>query len=261
MPSFFYMTSTYPKSSFVICHLSLSNEIQDRFRSFDNIIWLAHQLNAGDIENLSKCENFDVILVSDRDDSLMQRRPDMVLNLQKMTQFLLIKSGSDSTNRYHFFEKKTDSTLVKTSLIHPRKRKRSYTIVHTLNEKYICKHSPQSIRKCEWYPGINLLTYLLYRGKWPQRSTLVSHIPIDYSHTDWTPNNMIVQGDRIKLIDGDDPLYQNIKPDQRIKINLAQRKLKQLILKSAGESFEKTRKRFIQIYGFGHYFDQDEVDE
>jgi len=56
-----------------------------------------------------------------------------------------------------------------------------------------------------WKPGINLITYLCLNGRYPDRNNLVQSIAIDRDHSDWMPNNMIVQGNKITLIDKGDP--------------------------------------------------------
>ena len=61
----------------------------------------------------------------------------------------------------------------------------------------------------DWIPGINLLTFKMCQGAYPTPEMLKEELSVirDPSHNDWMINNMIVQGNKIELIDYNDPTH------------------------------------------------------
>ncbi len=58
-----------------------------------------------------------------------------------------------------------------------------------------------------WLPGINLMTFKMLNGKIPSFEQLENEVIrlFKVPHVDWMPNNMIVQGNNVSLIDFEDP--------------------------------------------------------
>ena len=60
----------------------------------------------------------------------------------------------------------------------------------------------------DWVPGINLMTFKMYRGAYPSVEQLTKQLEKlreNSAHKDWNVNNMIVSGTKLTLIDQDDP--------------------------------------------------------
>jgi len=62
---------------------------------------------------------------------------------------------------------------------------------------------------CRWEPGINLVTFLMYDGAYPTRKEIKIALKTlkNRIHNDWTVNNMILQGKKLKLVDWNDPVH------------------------------------------------------
>lgn len=80
-----------------------------------------------------------------------------------------------------------------------------YEIISEFKEKKLKKIDDTSgeISLTDWAPGINLITFKMYNGAYPEAETLKNEITRlkDAEHTDWNPNNFIIQGHELKLID------------------------------------------------------------
>jgi hypothetical protein len=114
----------------------------------------------------------------------------------KMANIYLLESEKKTLERKHWLAPQNSDPYIITS---------NYEI------KTITKWPPHAERMkvFDWKPGINLITYLMYNGAYPSRREIESWVSEiqDPSHNDWTINNMILQGNRLKLIDWDDPVH------------------------------------------------------
>ena len=61
----------------------------------------------------------------------------------------------------------------------------------------------------QWLTGINLLTFKMLHGVYPSNERIKKSLKKlkNVVHNDWTINNMIIQGNKISLIDNDDPTH------------------------------------------------------
>ena len=92
----------------------------------------------------------------------------------------------------------------------PLLKSNSHTIISNFNEKFISKipkYHPNMVIKSKWVPGINLLTFKMCNGIYPEKITIKNAIQNlqNIKSNDWMPNNMVIQGKKIELIDRDDP--------------------------------------------------------
>jgi hypothetical protein len=114
----------------------------------------------------------------------------------KMAKIYLIQSQKTKLVRKHWLAPVTDDP---------------YTIASSYQARTITKWPPHARARevYNWTPGINLVTYMMYNGAYPSRRKIEAAIRRirDLSHNDWTANNMILQGDRLSLIDWDDPVH------------------------------------------------------
>ncbi|MDX8430415.1 MAG: class I SAM-dependent methyltransferase [Candidatus Algichlamydia australiensis] len=111
------------------------------------------------------------------------------------------------TTYYIFINEKGETNLQRNSMVHGDYKDRDHLITFDFEAKKFIKrdHKPPFMEECiEWEPGINLLTYLCLNGQYPQRDVIANLLPINRNHKDWMPNNMILQGHKLTLIDFDD---------------------------------------------------------
>ena len=271
----------YLESTFVILEKAPGNE--KILSSQKNVIWMNHKLLFSEVQDLTSCEHVDILLLSnslpmfcpnwDKALKLFQRMAHRVIvqlpneqteYLDPMHTYLLqqsvevYKEGSlisyilESHNPFH---------LAKTTLIHPRKMRWSYEIYCDYSQKYLKKVRPHWTVTNPWIPGINMMTFLIYNGTIPSRSQILAHLPLDPQHNDWVPNNMIVQGSDILLIDKEDPVSGAVIPDGGERFRNMEAKLRTFISTTANLSPPKVRENFISIYNWGKYFDQTEIEE
>ncbi len=105
------------------------------------------------------------------------------------------------------------------SVMHQENR---YRIESSFLEKNLVKPMqwPHSVFKTvPWIAGINLSTFKMCRGVYPTSEQLKKVLPKDATHSDWIMNNMIVQGNNITLIDGDDSLSKRYFSPELLQAN------------------------------------------
>lgn len=87
-----------------------------------------------------------------------------------------------------------------------------YSIKSDFSEKKFYKKKVYKKRKLynseivrDWFKGINLITFKRYNGIWPNKATIKKTIldlfENNSQHNDFAPWNMIIQGEKIKIID------------------------------------------------------------
>lgn len=279
----------YPDSVFVVLDKSLENK--SSFASRKNTLWLNHQLNYQEIQNLASCEHVDFLLLTRPLYTFEAEWRSVLKTFQKMAHRILIKLSKElqisdrissldlqlihkhlsqiaykvvsenSSSIYYLLEGETPFYLVKTTLIHPRKIRWGYEIQCDYNQKYLKKLRPNWSSISSWIPGINMMTYLMFNGAIPSRPKIIECLPMDSEHTDWVPNNMVIQGSKVILIDKDDPVSAPISPDGGERVHRLETKAKEFILKTPNMTPKQVRESFISIYNWGTYFDQIEIDE
>lgn len=215
--------------------------------SLDNIILLNKQVIPEDIQRLSECESFSVVLalnIIHWFDSRWKEVTDAILNLGDNIIIETPPQESHATREQNFLRKSIEDYLISRNakllgkvprhtskdkaasiyLLETEKKKilrkhwlasesigGQYTIESNYKVRTITKKPPHALglHINKWTPGINLITFLMYNGAHPTREKLklaLKHIQ-DRFHNDWTANNMILQGNRLTLIDWDDPAH------------------------------------------------------
>lgn len=102
---------------------------------------------------------------------------------------------------------------------------RYYAINSTFTEKTLFK--PRINKIIDWKPGINLWTFKHLNGKYPYRSHIkdeiarLSLVP----HNDFVPWNIIIQGNKLELIDWEDNNFQGDANNVDVCLNLFEKKL------------------------------------
>jgi hypothetical protein len=263
-----HLAPLHPDSTFVVLDKTAGN------MSLENIVWLNHQLQFHEAQALSACEHVDVLLLSDSLLAFGDRWKEALQAFQKMAHVVIIEmseneevhsylcqaNASNPTN-YYVLEGQEPFSLIKTTMIHPKKTRWKYEIYCDYKRKYLKKIRPNWTADTPWFPGINLMTYLMFNGTVPTRHQILANMPIDQKHSDWVTNNMIVQGNTIILIDKDDPVSTPVIEDGGKRFRNLQKKAKNFILTTQNMSPSQVRETFISIYNWGTYFDRTEIDE
>jgi hypothetical protein len=272
------MASSHPESTFIILDQTPGNE--NALSSQANTIWMNHKPLFSELQNLASCEHVDVLLLSNSLPMFYPNWNEALQVFQQMAHVVIVQLPKQQTDLLNYLsqlpngeayeeassisyvlEGKNLFRLAKTTLIHPRKRRWSYEIYCDYNQKYLKKIRPNWTATNPWLPGINMMTFLIYNGAIPSRSQILTHLPIDQEHSDWVPNNMIVQGDHILLIDKGDPASTPMVPDGGKRFRDMEAKVRAFISTTANLSPSQVREKFISIYNWGKYFDQIEIEE
>ena len=135
---------------------------------------------------------------------------------------------------YLFVNQKEQALLEQNSLIHPESKEREHCILFNFEQKNLCKKdlkAPYNKIVLPWEPGINLVTYLCLNGQYPNRNDLAEALVMDPEHRDWMPNNMVLQGKKMILIDKGDPLNEPGGVGENFCTESSLKKCKEVILK------------------------------
>ncbi len=214
--------------------------------SLENIILLNKQVVPEDLQKLSECESFDIVLAlniihwfgsrwREVADSILNMGDNIIVEtppvenlaspeqnaLRKSIEEYLIARGakilgkvprhtSNAKAAIYFIESEKKA-LARNCWLSPDGGNGHHAITSNYQMKTITKMPPHvpAVRVCEWKPGINLVTFLMYNGAYPSREKIREAIRRiqDPAHNDWTVNNMILQGNRLALIDWGDPTH------------------------------------------------------
>ncbi|MBT8489910.1 MAG: hypothetical protein KJN62_02560, partial [Deltaproteobacteria bacterium] len=217
--------------------------------SLDNIILFQKPIVIADLQYLSECEHFDVILALNilhwlgsnwkaAADAIIAMGNNIIIetppqettvssnsnNMRRDIENYLLENGAQviGTVKRH-----TSNTVSSIYLIHNDKgfiRRRTclkpiepatnHIINSTFSKKTMTKKAdspPDTFVTSNWVPGINLITFKMYKGAYPTTDRIKEAIKNlkNEKTNDWMPNNMIIQGHNIAMIDTDDPNHND----------------------------------------------------
>lgn len=97
----------------------------------------------------------------------------------------------------------------------PLLAEKTHMIIIDFNQKKLHKkvdYPANTYLISDWIPGINLVTFKMYSGAFPTADKLKSLLFTvrDEFHNDWLINNMVLQGNKLSLIDFNDPSHKPI---------------------------------------------------
>lgn len=232
----------YPRVGSQLLDLCRAND------TLDNVILLQKAVTPEDLKRLSECESFSVVLAMNIIHWFGPRWKEVTDSILALGDNIIIETppeeegGNPDQNRirksieeYLTSRKATvlgkvprhtsESKMANIYLIQSQKTKLArkhwlapvtddpFTIASSYRSRTITKWPPHARARevYRWKPGINLMTYMMYNGAYPLKRKIESEIRRirDLSHNDWTANNMILQGERLSLIDWDDPAHGN----------------------------------------------------
>jgi len=212
----------------------------------NNIVHLNKMIIPSDIQKLSDCEHFDVVLVlnivhwfkphwktllnsilelgdniiietppqesicSPQENQLRQQIINCLLEHNSISIGSVPRHTSAQSVSQLYWVQGTKKYLKKRNWITPRINNNTHRIESSFSEKKLIKKAdspPNTTITSTWHPGINLMTFKMYNGAFPMNNTIQESIKQlkDVPSNDWMPNNMIIQGNKIVLIDCDDP--------------------------------------------------------
>jgi len=210
-----------PDSVFVFLN---AEEISSKLELPSNFIHLSKDCNIEDLEHLSEAEHFDVVFVKKHINKLNYAYAETLYNLGENVFVYIKKEDSPIIPHLLSLEFKQIKNLSATNLLfcalHSIKfLKRTHwlqeasdensvrNILSSLDKKILYKNYGIMPTSSVWLPGINLMTFKMLNGRIPSFDHLKNEIIrlFDIPHVDWMPNNMIVQGNNLSLIDFEDP--------------------------------------------------------
>ena len=200
----------------------------------DNIIHLNKPIYINDLIELGKCEHFDVVLALNIIHWLGSDYKQVIEALLTLGDHIIIETppaeegafkeniircleqeykaqhigwvprhvGVDKFAPMYLIKSEKSKTLSKSTWIG---KKKEYEIISDFKEKKLKKidDTDKSVMITDWIPGINLITFKMYAGAFPLLETLKDEIDRlkDAIHNDWKPNNFVIQGNYLSLID------------------------------------------------------------
>jgi SAM-dependent methyltransferase len=206
----------------------------------ERVIHLRKRLSSADMDTLGSCEHFDVVLalnvlhhfedwpralnaVMHLGDHTFVETPARTetaahnglavealydsLEAHRPIQFARVASHLGDWQRPFWYFDTTKTTLTRAYWDVPEDVPLGgITITSTVTEKIVTFQRKNETR--EWYAGINLQTYLALNGVWPSREKLASLIETyprpTPRHGDVQSWNFVVDGQHVRLIDGQD---------------------------------------------------------
>jgi hypothetical protein len=230
----------YPKVGSQLLDLCNAND------TLENIILLNKEVTLKDLLKLGECESFSVVLAMNIIHWFGPQWREITDAILKLGDNIIIETPPEedcasqeqnilrkSIEEYLLFRKAnilgkvprhtSDNVMANIYLLESEKKRLTrkhwlvpqtsdhYTITSNYEAKTITKWPPHAhtAKVNDWKSGINLITFLMYNGAYPSREKIEAAVKgiQDPSHNDWTVNNMILQGDRLSLIDWDDPVH------------------------------------------------------
>lgn len=215
--------------------------------SLEKIILLNKQVIPEDLQRLSECEAFDVVLAlniihwfapqwKEVTDAILNMGSSIIIetppqeDLASQEAKLIRKSieeylgfrnakilgevprhTSDDQMATIYLIESEKTKIERKCWLHPKNTDDHHAIASNYKIKTITKKPPRvsALQVDDWKPGINLTTFLMYNGAYPSRKEIRAEIERiqDPAHNDWTVNNMILQGNKLALIDWNDQMH------------------------------------------------------
>ncbi len=209
--------------------------------SLNNIIMLRQHITVEQLERLSDCEHFDVVLALNvihhfgknwkrAADAIFKMSDYVVAEIPPSTDKVFAHNEEIKQIEEYLYKKKgqiiaqtprhTDPTAMSKMLLFatpennkikykhwfyysPADKYVFYDIKSDFEQKLFIKNDADKVYKRNWVPGINLMTYKALNGVWPDKKVIAKNLLkfLSTDHYDLTPWNVIVQGNNIEAID------------------------------------------------------------
>jgi len=206
--------------------------------SLKNIILLNKKVMPEDLQKLSECEYWFGYRWKEVCDAIFNMGDNIIIETPPQEDFASAEANAirKSIEEYLIFRnakilgkvprhtsndkmstiyliKSNKNRLERKCWLHQKNTDDHHTICSNYATKTITKKPPRvsDLQVNDWKPGINLATFLMYNGAYPSRQVIKNEINRiqDPAHNDWTVNNMILQGNKLTLIDWNDQMHGN----------------------------------------------------
>ncbi len=219
-----------------------ARQLQDLCRlntKLDSVIHLKKMITASELERLAECEHFDVVLLFNvahhvprwkrfldavfqlGDNVIIETPPSsdkhfaggMGTKVRQVERYLLSKGGTviartprhtDPTAKAKMiWFKRQKKDILRAYWFYPGVRPGCWRVHSDYEKKFFVKKRDGVEQKNEWIPGINMLTFKVLNGVFPDNNHIVSCLSElkEICHGDGFLWNMIIQGDSIHYID------------------------------------------------------------
>jgi hypothetical protein len=215
---FFELAMQYPDSVFVLWDC---NMISNAIELPENIIHLRSLCTTALLKRIGESEHFDMVYIQEPHQCTSQE----VALWYHVGEHVIVQSSFKKEIIPYFYtagftDLVTHGQEVIASAYHPitflrrnqwleEPNEGNYVrnITSTYHEKLLHKTYGPNPVKSQWMPGINLVTFKMLQGAIPSATQLCQEIDRLFyiPHLDWMPNNIIVQGNQLQLIDFDVP--------------------------------------------------------
>jgi len=190
-------------------------------QSPNNIILLKRKIKSRNLKRLSECEHFDVILLDTISQQFGNKWKKIIDHTLHMGDHIIIKVKPEeqtileyvknknmipiaqSNNATFYFLTTAKQYLQRINWIFPNIHTDKYYIKSNFQKKELHKKEAEDREVSQWLPGINLITFKMCKGLYPEKHSLKTSIKKlkNLEHNDWEAHNMIVQGNTASLID------------------------------------------------------------
>lgn len=156
----------------------------------ENCIYFDRIPNHEEMLRLSECEHFDVLYGRGKRSELPQ-----------LSEHVIWKGEEGSCKVFYEAKAQPIRNHWLMTRVYDDKTKR---VLHSnFVEKTLCKHLHHGKVYWDWVPGINLITFKMLGEKIPNRRRLSREARqiAEVGHSDWMPNNMVLQGQHLVMID------------------------------------------------------------
>jgi hypothetical protein len=198
-----------------------------------NYVRLNARTTVESLKHISECEHFDIVFVQDNQCELNREYASVLYNLGEHV-FVRVKAEEKAfaqhlvVSNFRHLENYSDGSLLffcshpitflkRTQWLEFASDANFVRHIHsTYTEKTLHKNYGTDPTSSLWIPGINLMTFKMLDGRTPCSFRLRTEINKLFTtpHSDWMPNNMVIQGDLLALIDYEDPLATEPKTVQ-----------------------------------------------
>ena len=215
--------------------------------ALDNIIYLKKHISVEELERLAECEYFDVVLALNmvhhfgKDwkralDAIFKLGNYIVIEIPPSTDKAFAHNEQIKTCERYLDQKggtgiaqtprHTDQSAIssmrlyeinKESISHKhwlfgssaKKLGLQYKVESNFQKKIFIKEKANTIIARPWIPGINLITFKMLNGQWPNKLHISKElVKFDQgTHEGVLPWNMIIQGNRIESINNNSEFY------------------------------------------------------
>lgn len=200
-------------------------------KELKNIILLNSFFPLDKLQHLSECEHFDVVLALNglhefgeqwqkAANAILEMGDNIIFKISSedkdIEKYVIAKGGRLLADIYDgnsniYVIASNNTYLRRKTWLRSIMSQKLYRIESSFFAKQLIKPSSWpagALKSTSWTPGINLCTFKMCHGVYPtcdQLRNCMINLK-DTHHSDWIMNNMIVQGQKLALIDYDDEL-------------------------------------------------------